>query len=63
MRTRDVHWRVRSLPDQCDVLVSAFFHSDALSRCQRVLDLLGQAVRWDTPMRLPGFEAATSIVH
>lgn len=38
--TQDVHERVTSSHDQYDVLANAFFHSDLLYRCQRVLDLL-----------------------
>jgi YccS/YhfK family integral membrane protein len=39
---QDVHERVSSSHDQYNVLANAFFHSDALYRCQRVLELLGQ---------------------
>ncbi len=39
---QDVHERVTSSHEHYDVLAEAFFHSDVLYRCQRVLALLGQ---------------------
>jgi YccS/YhfK family integral membrane protein len=39
---QDIHERVTSSHDHYGVLVNAFFHSDVLYRCQRVLALLGQ---------------------
>lgn len=39
---QDIHERVTSSHEHYDVLVNAFFHSDVLYRCQRVLALLGQ---------------------
>jgi len=39
---QDVHERVTSSHEHYDVLANAFFHSDVLYRCQRVLALLGQ---------------------
>lgn len=39
---QDVHERVTSSHEHYDVLAKAFFHSDVLYRCQRVLALLGQ---------------------
>jgi YccS/YhfK family integral membrane protein len=39
---QDVHERVSSSHEHYEVLAEAFFHSDVLYRCQRVLALLGQ---------------------
>lgn len=39
---QDVHERVSSSHEHYEVLAKAFFHSDVLYRCQRVLALLGQ---------------------
>ncbi|MDM0103557.1 YccS family putative transporter [Variovorax sp. J22R24] len=40
---QDVHERASSSHDDYNALADAFFHSDLLYRCQRVLDLQGQA--------------------
>lgn len=46
LAAQDVHERASSSHEHYDLLVTAFFHSDALYRCQRVLTLLGeQALR------------------
>lgn len=39
---QDVHERITSSHEHYDVLAHAFFHSDVLYRCQRVVALLGQ---------------------
>lgn len=39
---QDVHERTSSSHEQYSFLADAFFHSDVLYRCQRVLDLLGK---------------------
>lgn len=39
---QDVHERITSSHEHYDVLANAFFHSDVLYRCQRVVALLGQ---------------------
>lgn len=39
---QDMHERVSSSHEHYEVLAEAFFHSDVLYRCQRVLALLGQ---------------------
>lgn len=40
---QDVHERASSSHDDYNALADAFFHSDLLYRCQRVLDMQGQA--------------------
>lgn len=46
LAAQDVHERASSSHEHYDLLATAFFHSDALYRCQRVLTLLGeQALR------------------
>ncbi len=40
---QDVHERASSSHDDYNALADAFFHSDLLYRCQRVLDLQGQS--------------------
>lgn len=42
LAAQDVHERVSSSHEHYDLLATAFFHSDALYRCQRVLTLLGE---------------------
>ena len=42
LAAQDVHERVSSSHEHYDLLAQAFFHSDVLYRCQRVLTLLGE---------------------
>ena len=42
LAAQDVHERVSSSHEHYDLLASAFFHSDVLYRCQRVLTVLGE---------------------
>lgn len=56
---QDVHERVTSSHDHYDVLADAFFHSDVLYRCQRVLALLGQ----DCQALAQAVEPAGGAVH
>ena len=42
LAAQDIHERASSSHEDYQVLSAAFFHSDALYRCQRVLNLLGE---------------------
>jgi YccS/YhfK family integral membrane protein len=42
LAAQDLHERVNSSHEHYDLLSNAFFHSDALYRCQRVLTLMGE---------------------
>ncbi len=42
LAAQDVHERASSSHEHYDLLATAFFHSDVLYRCQRVLTLLGE---------------------
>ncbi len=42
LAAQDVHERASSSHEHYDLLAQAFFHSDVLYRCQRVLSLLGE---------------------
>ena len=61
LAAQDVHERVSSSHEQYELLAQAFFHSDVLYRCQRVLTLLGEqalkfsiAIQQQTPAQHSG---------
>lgn len=64
LAAQDIHERASSSHEDYQVLSSAFFHSDALYRCQRVLTLLGeQAFHLAIAIRaqsVPGHHGATA---
>ena len=61
LAAQDVHERASSSHEHYDLLATAFFHSDVLYRCQRVLTLLGEqalrlslAIQQQTPLQHAG---------
>ena len=64
LAAQDIHERASSSHEDYQVLSTAFFHSDALYRCQRVLTLLGeQAFRFAIAIRaktVPEHHGATA---